>query len=502
MTALALPQVRSRATARIAAFVFVGIAGLALRIWVDRAAVGIPDSDEAVMGLMVRHATHGEIGTFFWGQGYGGTQEVLLTVPLFLAFGASYTALRAVPIVLSALASLLLWRVGRRTIGEPGAAIGAALLWIWFPENLVRVTKQLGFYGSNLVYAALILLLVLRVVERPTRLRAALLGLALGLGFWQTVQIVPVAAPAVAWAIWKQPRALRQLWVAAPAAVLGALPWLVWNIRNDWGSFMPRADAHQYAHSIRLFLSPLLPMTIGLRTPVTGALLVPSKVLVTLAYLALLVLCAYGAYASRRREVSLLYTVAFAFPFIWALSRRVSFLSATPRFLIVLTPVIALLVAQLGRRLPAAIALAAAALAISAVSIQRMDDDAKAFHPHGIPVVPRDLRGLVGILDRARISYVYADYWIAYRLDFDSHERLVATELDPDHSRIRNGAVQRRDAEARSAAYAREVDASRRHAFVFFRRSTGLGLPRQLAELGYRRVLTGEFAVYLPSLTR
>lgn len=112
-------------------FMLAGLAGLALRVWVYRAALGIPDSDEAVMGLMVRHARHGELSTFFWGQPYGGTQEVLLTVPVFLLAGTSLLALRIVPIVLSAAAAFLVWRVGWRTIGEPAAGVAGARFWIW-----------------------------------------------------------------------------------------------------------------------------------------------------------------------------------------------------------------------------------------------------------------------------------------------------------------------------------------------------------------------------------
>jgi hypothetical protein len=484
---------------RVAAFVLVGAGGLALRVWIDRSAIGIPDSDEAVVGLMVRHALHGQFTTFYLGQPYGGSQEALLTVPLFAVFGSSYTALRVVPIALAALAALIVWRVGRRVLPEPAAALAGALMWLWFPENLVHITHQYGFYASDIVYVALLLLLLLRVMEQPTALRVALVGLTLGLAFWESVQIVPIAAPAVAWAAWKQPRALRHAWLAAILAVVGALPWIVWNLGHGWASLMARAGLHDYTHSLRLFASPLLPMTLGFRTPLTGEILPPGKLVVTLAYAVLLVLALVAAVRYRKQPIAFAYAIFLVFPFIWAISRRVTFLSATPRFLIVLTPVIALLMGQLGRRVAAAVAIALAATAISAVSIQRIDDDTKAVHPHGIPVVPRDLSGLIGVLERAGVTHVYADYWITYRLDFDSHERIVATELDPGNSWIRHGVVQRPvGLKPRSLAYAHAVDASR-HGFVFFRRSTGLPLPKRLVELGYRRVLTREFAVYLPT---
>ena len=141
--------------------------GIALRVWTYRSAIGIPDSDEAVVGLMVRHMIHGEFTTFFWGQSYGGSQEALLTVPGFLVFGSGWLALRIVPIVLSAVAALLVWRVGRRTIGEPAASVAAAVFWIWPPFVIYKLTHQWDFYASDVVYCALFLLLALRVVERP-----------------------------------------------------------------------------------------------------------------------------------------------------------------------------------------------------------------------------------------------------------------------------------------------------------------------------------------------
>jgi hypothetical protein len=480
-------------------FVFGAVAGLLLRIWVDRTAVGIPDSDEAVVGLMVRHALHGELTTFYWGQPYGGSQEALLTIPLFFVAGPTFGVLRVVPVALSAAASLLTWRVGKRTIGEPGAGVAALLLWIWFPLNLVHLTHQYDFYASDIVYCALLLLLGLRVVEEPSRLRAGVFGLVLGLAFWQTIQVVPIAVPLIAWMIWKRPGILGRVWVAGLAAVVGALPWIVWNIRNDWGSLMVHANGSQYVHSLRLFVSPLIPMTLGLRTPLTGALLVPSKVAVLLVYLVLLLAFAYGAYRMRHTDSSVLFGMAAVFPFVWAISRRVTFLSATPRFVIVLTPVLALLVAVAVRRLVWAVAVAVVACAISIVSVHRMNVDAEAFHPHGLPPIPRRLGPLISTLDRLRLRYVYADYWITYRLDFDSRERIVASEVDPTRATLRGDRlVTLEDFAPRYPPYAHRVS-RHRHGFVFFRRTVGVRpFGARLERHGYRRVTTGRFVIYAP----
>ena len=181
------------------AFAIVAVVGLALRVWVYRSILGVPNADEAIVGLMARHVLDGQLTAFYWGQAYAGSQEALVTAPLFLVAGSSWLALRIVPIVLSAVAALLVWRVGRRTIGEPAAAVAGAVFWLWPAFNVFQLTHQQGLYASDVVYCALLLLLALRVVERPDLGRVGILGLVLGLAFWQTAQIVPVALPIVAW---------------------------------------------------------------------------------------------------------------------------------------------------------------------------------------------------------------------------------------------------------------------------------------------------------------
>ena len=63
--------------------------GVAFRVYAERDSVlGIPNSDEAVLGLMARHLLHGHLTTFIWGEAYGGPQEILLAVPGFAIAGS------------------------------------------------------------------------------------------------------------------------------------------------------------------------------------------------------------------------------------------------------------------------------------------------------------------------------------------------------------------------------------------------------------------------------
>jgi Dolichyl-phosphate-mannose-protein mannosyltransferase len=487
-------------------FAVVGVAGIALRVWAYRATLGTPNADEAVVGLMTRHILHGELPTFYWGQAYGGSQEAFLTAPFFAIAGSSWLALRLIPIVLGALTCLVVWRVGRRTIGEPAAAVAGALFWIWPPFIVYQLTHQNGFYGSNVLYCSLLLLFALLVAEAPTPARVGLFGLVIGLAFWQTPQIVPVLAGVIAWTVWKQRRSLRELWVAVPLAALGAFPWIFWNARHGWESLALGAYGDKL-HSLRLLASPVLPMMAGLRAPFSAELLLPSA-LTYLAYVSLTAAFVYGALKNRRTNASLLYLVPVLFPLVYVISPKTSFAVSSPRFVVVLTPVFALLLAQLARSYARAVALLAIACAVSVLTLDRMDDWFRAkpapftrvdqLGPrHTVQLVPRDLDQLVRVLDRLGLDHVYTDYWLAYRLDFDTRERITAVESNfTDVQFVDGQAVPVGQQDVRRPEYDREVRQVR-HAFVFYKQTVG-SVPylEELERHGYRPHPTARYVVY------
>ena len=493
-------------------FVLLGAAGVALRVWVHRSALGIPDSDEAVVGLMVDHAMRGEPTTFFWGQAYGGSQEALLTVPVFWIAGSSWLTLRLVPIALSVVAAVVVWRVGRRTIGEPAAGVAGGLAWIWPPFVIYKLTHQWGFYASGTLYSALVLLLTLRLAERPSKARAGTFGLVVGLALWQSAQLVPIVVTAIVWAVWRRRSVLRYAWIAAVFAVIGALPSIVWNVRNDWGSFMsPIEDTTTYLHRLRVFASPLLPMLLGLRTPFTQERLLPA-IPTLLLYAAIAALLAFGCFRARHHNASLLYVVALAFPFVYTLAPA-TFFSPEPKYLVVLSPVVVLLVAQLATTYWRATAVVAVALAVSIATLNRMETYFRTV-PAQPPVAPRDLGPLISTLDRLGLDRVYADFWLAYSLTFDARERIIASQNKFTKLTFAGGqAVATRHPFIRYPQYERTVEAAR-HGFVLFRESIAHGADRppgpeasarveelerfvsQLRAYGYRAHIVGPFVVY------
>ena len=488
-------------------------AGVGLRVWILLDPVGALDSDEAIVGLMARHMLDGEFSLFFWGQPYGGSQEVALTALVFSIAGPSTLAVKLVPLGLNVAACILVWRVGLRTVGSPAAELAGALSWVWPAAFVWWSVKATGFYELALVLAAATLLLVLRLRERDSLRDAAWLGLVLGLACWATPQFAVVAVPALVWLLVARPSVIRTAWAAAATGLVGVFPWLGHNLLHGWVSVRPPAifrTGNGYLDHLGEFFTVGLPGALGVRVP-DGVHWVPP-VAGQVLYVA-----ALGAFAValfRTRAVhSLLAAVAIAYPFLLSLSTYAWFMEH-PKYLLFLSPVLALLVARAAVSLPPAASLGvlegAAALTAAAVLVmsrgayvdpgaagvppssnapapsdahvvQMRDDDWLAYR-----VIPADFGPVLDYLAERGIEHVYADYWLAYRIAFESDEEVIAT---PYRGNLRQGAF---DAVVRAAE---------RPAYVFVRGTRTDPLFRELLTaqgVTFVRTEVGAFVVYEP----
>ena len=86
-----------------------------------------------------------------------------------------------------------------------------------------------------------------------------------------------------------------------------------------------------------------------------------------------------------------------------------------------------LLVAQFAQTYPRALALILLAAVVSVASIRKLDHYF-ATVPQQPPVAPRNIGPLIATLDRLGLDRVYATYWVAYRIDFDTRERIIAAQ--------------------------------------------------------------------------
>jgi hypothetical protein len=262
-------------------------------------------------------------------------------------------------------------------------------------------------------------------------------------------------------------------------------PWIVWNARNGWLSLHFASVAGRdttYLGRLGDLFRFTLPTWLGLRVPFSLNWLLGR----TLSVALLVALAVAFAVALRRRRpagLEPLLVVAAAFPFLYA-SSTFAFLVAEPRYVVLAGPVIALLGGWMASRLPvaAAAALVAALVALSVDGLVRMEHQGYYRPIADGRRVPNDMRPLIRLLEREHADRVLADYWLAYRISFESRERVVATST---------GFV-------RYEPHDRLVRASPHPARVYVAGSLhDIRARERLVAQGYRRLTAGGYAAYV-----
>ena len=472
-------------------------AGVAFRVAMLASPLHHVDGDEAVVGLMARRLLNGDVEAFFWGQDYGGIHEAVAVAGMFVLGVPTLVAMRLVPLLFAVGASLVLWRVGRRIVGEEGGRIAAALFWA-APAGMVWMSfKERGFYGATMVLGLTCVLIVLRLDEEWTRRDAALLGLAAGLGWYASPQVAYLVAPAGAWLAWRTVRrsGWRELVAHAPLVAgglaIGVSPWLAANVARDWGSLRPPVDlpATGPLERLEVLHDRGLPVALGLQDPVLPRWIAGS--LGQAAYLAIRV-AAIGAVVLamvRRPPVGRLSIVVVAlatYPLIF-MALPTSFTVTDPRYVSFVVPLLLLVLAWVIERRGAAVrwVVAGVVVALAAAGTGVLIDDADV---DGLwEASPRDPAALVDGLRARGVDAVFADYWIAYRISLLSDQDVVASPLHPVRDLTYEAAVRRDDAPA----------------WVLYR---GTQDERWLGEylhgrgVAFDRFDPGPFVVYLPAV--
>jgi hypothetical protein len=235
----------SHGTTRLAAGV-VGLvaASLALRAWL----AGTPPLaetyyDEALTGLMSRAILRGEPQVFYWGQPYLGAADAYLVAAAFRLFGASTVVLRMAIVLIALLWTWGAWRLGHRAGGE-GAGWLAGLAVAVPPVFLTYV--QLSSHGETVAMTLGVVVLAAAAClldESASRTAHTVawigLGVAGGLGWWESQMMAMCLVAAAAGVAVARPRVFRSWgpWVALALFGITSLPFWIWNVHHDWVSF-------------------------------------------------------------------------------------------------------------------------------------------------------------------------------------------------------------------------------------------------------------------------
>ncbi len=412
-----------------------------LPLWIEALRTPV-DGDTAIVGLMARHPG---VGTTLWGQPYGSPVDSWVALPFVAVWGYSVEALR-LPCFLLAL-GLVPLAYGLARLLHPSAALPAAFLMACPPPYLLLLAAlPPPFYATSLVLCGLVLLLAARAGQRlaagppepPPRGTLFLAGLVSGLALWTHLMAASAVAAAAIWLFFRARRRRRLLiWAVAPLLAASAPLWTRISGDAQATRIVQLSDRRQstleHLGSVLPHLHEPLGALLGTQVPVVAddqdfVLRAPGwrAGALVLLYGFLLVL---AGRAAARSHPSGLYLLAaslavLAFPFpLRAAPHTIRFL--TPFYL----PVAALVAwaaaprGETRRAWLAVLLLAALQLPGAAQLLDSWRNSDRAEPPFLLP----DLRPVRQLLERNGVRQAYASYGPAFRLTWESGERIVAS---------------------------------------------------------------------------
>jgi hypothetical protein len=411
-----------------------------LPFWIEALRTPV-DGDAAIVGLMARHPG---VGTTMWGQPYGSPLDSWVALPFVAAWGCTTEALRLPYFLLGLLLVPLAYALAREL--HPAAALPAAVLVACPPPYFVLLSAlPPPFYPTTLVLCALVLLTAVRAGRRlgeeeaaPPRGTLLMLGLFSGLALWTHLMSASAVGAAFAWvAVRSRGRRHLLLWALVPLAAASAPLWSRALGDGEATRVVQVADRQESALSHLAATVPRLhePLggVLGTHVPVVAdaedfVLLAPGWAAGLVVFLYGLLLVIAGRAVSRAHPSALYFLAAglalLAFPLpLRSAPHTVRFL--TPLYL----PVAALVTwaaASRGtsrRAWVATLALAALHLVLGWQLLEawRRTDRAAA------PFLLEDLRPVRTLLEQRGVRHAYASYGPAFRLTWESGERVVVS---------------------------------------------------------------------------
>jgi len=402
------------------------------------------DGDTAIVGLMARHLGR---GTTMWGQPYGSPLEAWLAAPLLAAMGGRAEALRLCYFLLGLALVPVAYVLARRL--DARAALPAAVLVACPPPYFLLLSAlPPPMYPSALVLCGIVMVLALRIEERIESGGApvgtlVLAGTLSGLAAWTHLMSLSIIVACAAY-LFRRARARRAarraalLYALVPCLLVSA-PWWTRALVDRQATRMVSLSERQEGFTSHLLdVLPRLPRplggVLGTRTPwiaddADHVVQAPPGVvaLIVLLYGASLVL---AGRASRARPPARLLLVAAALVvLVFPLPLRSG--PDSIRFLTPLYLPLAALVAWAGlalgkpRRawiLVLALACLHLGMASRLLGAWRRADRAAA------PFLVPDLAPVRRFLEQHAIRRAYASYGPAYRLTFETGERIVVSQ--------------------------------------------------------------------------
>lgn len=436
------------------------------------------DSDEAIVGLMAKHITEGKgIPVFYYGQHYMGSLEALGVALLFKCFGISTVALKAVPLFFSLLLIPLIYALGKEVGGKIAATLSALLCAVPTSALLVWSSMARGGFIEIVFIGALSLLLCCKWLKQntPAKSLSFFLGAVLGLGWWVNNQIiyfiVPIAFFLLArllgdWQAGKQRSFFHFVCILFSHLIsglagffVGGLPFWLYNLQHDFASFeiFGHAPKKKLLSYLAGLFSQALPILFGGKRFWHDEDVFPASTIVVAVLYAAMLLCLVFVRRSAlaklfrwqidaERPVELFLMVVLFGMFVFSFSSY-GWLVQAPRYLLpiyvgvfVLNGVVLEELFLRWRRLGKILAVVFLAALIG------LRLTSSYFGGRAVPGEPvvydgqrvaKDHSELIQWLEQNNIRWVRTNYWIGYRLAFETRERVrFVVSQEPFATRI------------------------------------------------------------------
>jgi hypothetical protein len=440
------------------------------------------DADEAITGTMAQALlSNREWPVFYWGQPYGGSLEVGFVAALLALLPDTVLTLRLLPMASSAAIPFVIYAIGRRLYGRSGALVAAIAIWSPVQALAWVQGREMHFYQPTLLLGSIVVLLSLRFYDRPGVLTAGAVGLLSGIGFWMSTNIFYFIVPAGAAMVAAGWRALPRVAVTIPAGLLGATPWLVFNLDNDFQSVRvpPEWSSGSFGDHLGVYLGKGVPMVLGAASP-SGWDLVWRRWGILLAFvLAGALLVAALASLARWRPGTPPPVDALGLlvaPVLFSVN-PVANTVLIPRYMLMPLAFFALVAGRLAISPKAATVALVAVLGLSGATL------AQTFQP---TVTRADLGPVQEALAARQVAHFYADYWVTYPLAYQTGSRVVGSAFHTD----------------RRPEWSEEVARAPAPAYVFMCNSPDIGLVESAAQargLTVDRQLAGGYVVLFVS---
>ena len=433
------------------------MSGSFLRLYLISNGVTL-DADEAVVGLMAKHIAEGEeIPVFYYGQHYMGSLEAILASFSFQIFGVSNFTLKIIPYTTSLILIIVMFLLGKELYNNVAGRL-AALFTAISPTMLIQwSTKARGGFIEVVLIGALALLITLKWIKNPTKKLTLLIGLLLGLGWWVNNQVIYFILPIGLWMLLRLlPNFLtifQHFLLGFIAFLLGGLPFWIYNINHDFVTFemFGAAGGKGIVKNVNGLFNVALPIVLGAKKD--------WSLKSTFLYSDIVGWCGLGFFLLiyiiwRRREIcrllmgkldlktplELFFVFILSVLLIYSLSSFGSFIKE-PRYLLpIYVGLIALLASILAYIMQANRFLGyLLVVCVMAFNLLSYKSALEAKEPEVFEGerVSRDHSDIIKLLHKLNIKFIRTDYWIGYRLAFETDEEITfVTFYDPIQDRI------------------------------------------------------------------